>query len=428
VQPIKRSGDGGVNAPLPPFPDGAVPSEEVESEEHTKNLYQLLDTTASGIAEWILPLVLAANLEAVHWVRPASTIRLIPTGEHKFHVGAWIPGCSKEAQERVESFLELPATALVKVDWSCRYYSEDGSCVPRNELMLAQPLQLTVTEGPSMHSPSSDYAREANSRSASADIFALDVCLDYFACLNPFIADIENLGAGDVASALIEAVVNANLYNEKEGRLGIETIESSLHNPSHRSKVLIFRRLLRELLEAAAASGPGGMQSSGCIHGVKKSLLDFYDSQEAGIRIIDGITCSVQQYSTDNERQQLVLQMAVEAIPNLTMPHNGMTKQCTIENDFIQNRLDHFRKEISTSSEPFVITISRSSDDGFTPLSLVENLQFSVLEILHQRYCGCTKPHLRPPSKSGVDSAAISDCRFDLIFDYGDWEGSTFAP
>ena len=426
MQTRKSSGDG-VNAPLPSFPDDPVPSEEVESEEHTKNLYQLLDTTASGIAEWILPLVLAANLEAVHWVRPASTIRLIPTGEHSFHVGAWIPGCSKEAQERVETFLDLPATASVKVDWSCRYYSEDGSCVPRNELLLAQPLQLTVTEGPSLHPPSSDNTRGANISSASADLFALDVCLDYFACLNPFVADIENLGAGDVANALVEAVVNADLYNEKEGPLGIETIESSLHNGSHRSKVLTFRRLLRELLEAAAASGPGGMQPSGCNNGVQKSLLDFYDSQETGIRIIDGITCSVQKYSTDNERQQLVVQMAVEAIPNLTMPHNGMTKQCTIENDFIQNRLDHFRKEISTSSEPFVITIARSSDDGFTPLSLVENLQFSVLEILHQRYCGCTKPQLRPPSESGVDSIATSGCRFDLIFDYGDWEGSTFA-
>jgi hypothetical protein len=81
-------------------------SSSSSSDKETKNLYELLDSTASGIAEWILPLMLAANLTDVHWIRPAeaftegeimsnvccktttATIRQIPTDTNSYRVGA----------------------------------------------------------------------------------------------------------------------------------------------------------------------------------------------------------------------------------------------------------------------------------------------------------------------------------------------------
>ena len=93
---------------------------------------------------------------------------------------------------------------------------------------------------------------------------------------------------------------------------------------------------------------------------------------------------------------------------------------------------------IRTSSvgiPPFIITVARSASDGFTPSQVVDDLQDKLLRNLHSLYCGCssTSVYSRPPlsktSKTEFRNAetCLSGCRFQVIFDYGPWEGATFS-
>lgn len=387
--------------------------DDEDDDENKKNLYELLDSTASGIAEWMLPLVVAANLTTVHWVRPSTTVRLIPSGAHEYHVGAWIRGNpTVQSQQCIQSFLDLPHTATVKVDWNCSYYAEDGSCVPRNELLLAKPLHLIVDEG----STPLTYPRAiGNTTDSTSDefIFSLDICLDFFACLNPFVVEIEALD-GDFAHALVAVVIEAELYERKEDSV-IESLES------HSSDVAIFRQLLQRLLEARLHT------STKIDDELFRNLVRFYESEEKARCLIESIANALRN---NNDKRRELIQLALEAIPNLTMPHELLpnASEWAIENRSIQKRLESLSDVINGnpyhSHEPFIITVARSSDDGFTPPTIVAELQDAVMNTIHKRYCGCSEPNLRP-LMTGSNSCR-SDCRFDLIFDYGEWEGSSF--
>jgi hypothetical protein len=58
--------------------------------------------------------------------------------------------------------------------------------------------------------------------------------------------------------------------------------------------------------------------------------------------------------------------------------------------------------------------------DGFTPECVVEELQAKVLTMIHTMYCNCQ--HGAPLTPKGQTDS----CRLNLVFDYGQWEGSSF--
>ena len=155
---------------LDAHPDLACPSDNVpaiscflprRNDDKDNNLYELLDSNSSGIAEWILPLVLAGGLHHVHWVKPPESRQLL-IGKHEYNVGAWIPPVEETSENEVcvTSFLDLPPSARVRVDWRQSYYLDDDSVVPTTELALVKPLQLTVSELPESNSIHGTVIRE----------------------------------------------------------------------------------------------------------------------------------------------------------------------------------------------------------------------------------------------------------------------------
>jgi UPF0489 domain len=163
------------------------------------SLYEHLESTPSGIAEWILPLVLGAGCTNVTWIRPPPSFPTsvgdlhqahsvhnasFPLGRHSFSVGAWMPAFA--AVNHVEaaatpptpsSFLDLPIEARIRVDSHSPYYADDeegeeeaegivrrnfaddaggtadvdiklpGCFAPAHELLFAQPVRLAVSYG-----------------------------------------------------------------------------------------------------------------------------------------------------------------------------------------------------------------------------------------------------------------------------------------
>jgi hypothetical protein len=102
-----------------------------------------------------------------------------------------------------------------------------------------------------------------------------------------------------------------------------------------------------------------------------------------------------------------------------------------IERSAILNRLSQFKEALLESTwgaqrldgKPFLITIARSGLDGFTPSGLVDDLQQNVLDHLHEFYCGCCMN----TNNDGyfLPFPRNNSCNFQVIRDYGDWEGSS---
>jgi hypothetical protein len=354
--------------------------EKEEEQDNEKTLYELLDSTSSGIAEWILPLVLATNLNHVYWIRPgiSNISEQIPDGTHRFHVGAW----TSEDHSPVRSFLDLPMSATVKVDFDNVYYHDDDSYAPSSELLLAKPLNLTVAPG---------IILQAN----MSEKFILDICLDFFACCNPFVSDIQKHNDA-FAKALLEAVAPATIC--KSG------------GPNASFLLCEFRNMLKKILlslkdEMILFSVPNSIPED------TRKLLTFYESTEHGISTIQKML-EILARQSDDERK-LLIDLATEFLPNLTMPHS-------IHHDAVNQRIHVLHEYLhEIPNDPFIITIARSSNDGFTPASLVENLQETVLKEVHNRYCGCSRVEFSP-------TFVLNDscCRLHIVFDYGASEGS----
>jgi hypothetical protein len=377
------------------------------------DLYERLDATSSGIAEWILPLVLAGGLMTLHWVKPAESKQL-SKGQHEYHVGAWIPPSVESPL--VSSFLDLPSSARVCVDWNHSYYLDDASVVSTDELLLAKKLHLTVSELFEEENEQCTEGLQSKSKQVEAGSFngdwALDICLDYFACLNPFLTDIEAIDPM-FAKNLVNVVTRTRLHTAADD-------DAILEPACYESVLAQFHATLQRVFQER-----GGDDS---IH----QLVRFYGSEEEGRILAENL---MQSLSSSPESSTLIT-MAIEAVSNLSMPHDPKSSLKALQEsvarrlDSVSHKLGHVKTK---SGDPFVVTIARSSNDGFTPSSIVEELQNQILTIVHATFCGCDfipkhgyNDFLPETVDAFLPETVDHECRLRVIFDYGETEGASF--
>lgn len=398
-------------------PDLACPSDHVPAiscflpRQNDENLYELLDSHSSGIAEWILPLVLAGGLEHIHWIKPSESQQL-PIGKHEYHVGAWIPPAgSSQSENVIESFLDLPCSARVRVDWRHSYYLDDASVVDADELLLAKKLQLTVSELPVESENEREVADEQTTPITQLSFdkdWALDICLDYFCCRNPFVTDIEAIDE-TFAATLVNVVTSTRMQTASSGDSILEPLAYKRELARFQSS---FQQLLRDKDDASIAQ-----------------LLHFYESEDEARILFEKLLESLSSNPDDSATLET---MAMEALSNLCLPHDSKRLENDV-NESIRQRVETMHHALqqtkqSPGGDPLMITIARSTLDGFTPESVVEKLQDDVLASIHQTFCGCdllcthSTDSIRPELFSLPEA---STCRLNVIFDYDEWEGST---
>jgi len=429
-----------------------------------KNLYELLDSTSTGMAEWILPLALAADLTRVEWIRPClvpppeeeeeeaggderrrarhhQDVATFPPGEHRYTVGAWVPPAPAPTQQpTIDSFLDLPETAVMKVDWDCPYYCDDdvgeegnddevgastASFAPREQLHLPRQLELCV----SSLSSSRKQGRSLQSQQTKEDPWMLDVCLDYFACRNPFLVDLE-AADDEAAQAFLDAVRGSEFYSDDD-----DDQDDDRRRSKRQERLRCFRKEMAQLLRAVLSHDADG--NNRCEE-VIRSLLRFYGRQQQkepsptgqGPKLLEDLVDSLRRFRRRSVEKEVgkFLDDAVQALPYLLLPHHRCHADGSHASDELREQLDRIRellvsiRDDNSSSElgrPFMVTIARSSREGFTPPWLVEELQEKVLELLHQ--CYCNNCGYGGNACAGRDSGS---CCLNVVFDYGEWEGS----
>ena len=372
--------------------DTSTPDET--SEEMTRNLYEHLDLDRSGIAQWILPLVFSGDLTSVHWIRSAWADQ-IEDGQYCYNVGAWVSRESgSEELPNVAKFTDLPEEAIMKVDFDHKYYLEDNSTVPSDELVMPKILRLKV----------SNLSSTANNEDVDVDLeeqeWILDVCLDYFLCRNPFVDELEEIDT-EFAAAFV-AIVEQAQFSPLQYQQEYERFQKGM------------AEILESLLVNSLSGDSGIIFQDGC--GVEENLVQ---------RLLEAA-----HKCTDQDRSKII-HLAIDALPSVTLPHDEYVdddealRSATVQIEAMEAHLRSIRTSSSRyRPKPMMITVARSTDDGFTPKMMVDILQRRVLAMVHRVYCSCNRNDMFDNIPSSLRSTSCQDCRLNIVYDYGEWEGS----
>jgi len=408
-----------------------------------KNLYELLDTSQSGIAEWILPLVFAGGLSKVYWLKN-DWCDQFQNDSYTISVGAWIPRKVNSSSERhsVESFLDLPETASVKTSLSHSYYLDDSSVVPENELLLKQEFQLivadlrdSITHKDSIGISSEEKMNSFNEKKSCEDggndysMWMLDICLDYFICSNPFIEELETIDKS-ICQKLKRVVTDVHFRK-------MALMQSSIlndDNARHYSEMLKeFHSLIFTFVHNF---GLYKNTANNDFHNHRfleekqyNNLYKLYKPPSLGKSCWDELTSALVAWSLKNKPQEVttLCKSIVNAIPSITLPHENHLQEDELSSDLsplLQRKVNLFgedlRQYLDVRYPPSLITIARSSDDGFIPKVIVDNLQRAVLNEVHFVFCNC-----KEKSSSAQKDGQCRDCAINVVLDYGEYEGST---
>jgi hypothetical protein len=364
----------------------ASSSSLVEGEPDTRNLYELLDSSTTGISEWILPLVLTGGLTRMEWVKPPSNSHIpsqLPLGAHRYHVGVYLqPTTGVEQKPKVESFLDLPQEAVVKVDWNCLYYRDDDIddfYAPLESLELPQLFVLDSvvwTDGDPRTSSVSEQS------SSSDEPWMLDICLDYFYCTNPFLVDIE--AVDPKYGQALQRLVRMSSFYQREG-------DSEQVSVVDRESLLKFRQRLAAVLTGFVSTT---LDWSWRQQESVNKLLPFFSEHQ--IHQAKEIVHELWRLlaSHDGDSQAKLRDLSLESLPHLMLPHSNSVDSCSME-EYMESSLRRFESGLKeklrrSSQTPFLVTIARSLQDGFTPESIADILQARVLKILHDCLQECT--------------------------------------
>jgi len=426
--------------------------EKDESSGNTLNLYEMLDTSVSGIAEWILPLVLAANLNTVYWIR-SSWANQFDDGHYTFHVGAVTRNTTVD---KISHYLDLPEDSRMKVDLNHPYYIEDSSVVEGESLHMKKSLSFIVSQAlppdhhdhhqqqqppqQQQHSMGGNNDNQLNQESThiyglnqarkqdlqtDSRMWCLSVDLDYFYCLNPFVSDLEVIDK-PFTTSLLKATNETKFRRTMATQLLIDYDMKQEYETEYHRFISLLTSFFQDIgnISEQFIIGQG---NNYCLESYIKEKLhsytfaQMYEKPDNGIElwnhVVDNLLHIEGFHSSFPFRKQLSITI-IQALPCFFLPHHPEPFSESEYHRRIRFLGDTIRHSEFNQRPPFLVVISRSSVDGFTPENLVNTLQEDVLSEIHDIYCNC--------SRNFENQWVINSdkCQCCIIYDYGEYEGS----
>ncbi|KAF4037808.1 UPF0489 domain [Phytophthora infestans] len=324
------------------FPTSADTSVIFEPE----TLYDTLDKSVAGIAEFLLPLVFAGHVNQITWLKPSWATQM-PTGAFKqLAIG------KRKSNGSVGVTSELPH--FVEDELSCPVKDLEVSSVRMWDLFATETSSSGVTT-------EAMTAARQNSKA-----YILDIDLDYFSTWNPFCKDLETY-IGKAAVNTVTQVFSSVRY--KRETLELMTAEQRI----------LERRAFCELIkrfEAADALEDASARDMEWAQVVKQLRPLYTDDVDVG-KLLDDFIKVLEQHRDDKTARRELYSVG----PFLDLPHHESSEE---EIESMVNDMEQLLRihSLDTSNPPAIVTIAKSTGDEFLPPHQLEIVLSSVLRML----------------------------------------------
>jgi len=322
---------------LDSHPDMLIPKDLTPEESYNKfELFAKL-----SIENWILPGCFVGVFSTIVWVCPPWSDQITP-GEYEFFIGV----------ER--------GTNRIAVSCLETYYISEGLFVPQENLDNKRKVRLVVVK---LEDNSSADMKEqmlkVQEQIAEVDHFILDIDLDFYSTLNPFVTLYSQAG----------------LYEKLRKLYSFSPVPRNLEQGQR--------------VEAALKSGRDRKEKLGHLERMFKFLqcgenLNTYEGEgEELLAQVSDILDSIKKHYPREEIDWTLIHEAGQTFDDSELPHHVSSKaeiQTLI--GLTERFLDWIKKP------PTVITVSRSSLDDYCPPDQVEEIQEGVVGLLHTKYRG----------------------------------------
>lgn len=306
-------------------PDMCVPRQMPA--EVTFDRQPLLESLS--IENWIVPMWYAQHINEIAWIRPPWAHQ-IPDGHHQFSVGEF--------------------NGKIHVSSPLDYFLSDGGYKEEKLLSNAKRVSLHVSE--------IDDSLNELLRDEPDTHWILDIDLDYFSTLNPFLS----------------IYPKANTYEKLREIFKVEKTYD-VANPESVAEYADERNHLLDFFETVFQH----MAQCGSLEKFKCEDSKMKDKFELVKELVD---CLCHHYSIYDIDWFIINDAGCTCDEeDLEIPHHEST---AAEIKAMVSRLEKFLK--SLKKPPTVVTIARSSNDGYTPAHQVDDIQSQVLQVLKNVY------------------------------------------
>lgn len=303
-------------------PDCCIPRQMPSEAVFNRN--SLLESLS--IENWLIPLTYAGFINEIVWIHPPYANQ-IPEGLHRFSVGDY--------------------NGKLCVSSNLDYFLSDGAYQREELLNNKKALKLYVKQ-----------IDESLNEMVGDHPWILDIDLDYFSTLNPFLSIYPKANTYEKLKKIF--------YIEKN--YDADDPESITKYVEERNRHLdFFERIFQHMvqngnLEKFEMNDESLRDKFNMTKELIESLCHHYSIFDIDWFVVNDAGCT-----TDEDEFQL--------------PHHESTE------DEIREAIKRFEAFIKSIKKiPEVITISRSSNDGYTPSSQVEMIQDLVTSTLYKVY------------------------------------------
>lgn len=282
-----------------------------------------------SIENWMMPAAYGGHFKTLVWFKPPWAEQ-IDVGKRKFLIG----------KDKSTGTIRLNCKENYFVS-ECLYRHE--SCLENIKEVVLDVIEMGGDGNSVCPKTFEDYTK---------NIYILDVDLDFFSTKNPFKTAYEKAHVYD----RLKEIYKFDLPKTKTD----EDIETAVKAREKQIEELetIFNHLERHRIMPDATEPKSDLYKS--VEDLRLKILEQYDDKEVDWILVHNAGCTCD---------------------NTDLPHHVSTEE------EINKMLNKFKEFVELLLErPAIVTISRSSEDDYTPPDVVEMIQKRVLEILIEKF------------------------------------------
>lgn len=306
-------------------PDMTVPRNMPSAFVNDKD--RLLDTLS--IENWIMPTAFAGHFTDLVWCKPPWA-KQIPAGSTEFLIG--------------------DHCGLIRLNSTMEYFVSEGSYRMEQDLKSAKLIRLQTIE---INEKSNKVVqREVD----TANIFVLDIDLDFFSTRNPFLDIYDKAKVYEQ----LKPIFFYEMEKSQEPQLILDCVRKRLEQLDELEKVF------------------GVLQAGGRLNDIPQTRAVPIENVWSEL---NELVNSVNTNFKDEKIDWMMIYDAGCTRDSTDLPHHESSDE---EIDQLMKYFESFLRGLD--GDPTVITISRSTEDNYCPKHQVEDIQRKVLEVLNNVY------------------------------------------